>query len=92
MREAAPAATLVRYSAQGRLVMRERSDLVITVLAAAALGAAILLTPWSTRAQGDANRGMLAGASAAADCTGDCAAPRQTASTLDVHSSPRETR
>jgi hypothetical protein len=70
--------------------MRERSDLVITVLAAAALGAAILLTPWSTRAQVDAYRGMLAGAAAAASCAGNCAALRQTASTLDVHPAPRE--
>jgi hypothetical protein len=72
--------------------MRERSDLVITILAAAALGAAILLTPWSTRAQGDAYQGMLAGAPGAASCAGDCAAPRQTASALDVHSAPREQR
>jgi hypothetical protein len=72
--------------------MRERSDLVITVLAAAALGAAILLTPWSTRAQADAYRGMLAGAVPAASCTGDCAAPRQTASTLDVQSASSEQR
>ncbi len=72
--------------------MRERSDLVITVLAAAALGAAILLTPWSTRAQGDAHRGMLAGADPAASCIGNCAALRQTANTLDVQPAPHEKR